>query len=182
MEGRCFESLPRGEMSLSPKRRRPGTRASQLEGLLRVESQDTFLSDNTGQLRSVDVAVEFSGNRPLTRRPAAAIHRSTSSINASLGNLDRPSSAPGVTAARRDAGTPQLAVAPGKSRGARLLAMTRRGVGFPIFRVLRAAPRALQDAEGFPLRRRAAARPLGQDPASEAAAAGRGGLARVLRA
>ena len=30
--------------------------------------------------------------------------------------------------------------------------MTRRGVGFPIFRALRAAPRALQDAEGFPLR------------------------------
>jgi ribosomal protein S18 acetylase RimI-like enzyme len=32
---------------------------------------------------------------------------------------------------RRDAGAPRLPVAPGKSRSARLLAMTRRGVGFP---------------------------------------------------
>ena len=37
---------------------------------------------------------------------------------------------------RRDAGAPRLPVAPGKSRRARLLAMTRRGVGFPSMRAL----------------------------------------------
>ncbi len=91
--------------------------------------------------------------------PTPSRHRRTSSINASLANPDRPPPAAhdagqaracghrvrgaiALTLAkhphpvppwpRRDAAAPRLPVAPGKSRRARLLAMTRRGIGFPI--------------------------------------------------